>query len=58
MSSTTKAYLAQSGWIQVGRLYESPFTDFNPRGVDGVFNPEQVTRLVDVLEQIRASASV
>jgi len=50
-------YLTQSGWMQVGQLYESPFTDYSPRGVDGVFDPEQVSQLVAVLEQIRSGAS-
>lgn len=48
---------AQSGWMPVGQLYESPFTEFSPRGVDGVFNPEQVGQMMGVLEHIRMSAS-
>jgi type I restriction enzyme, R subunit len=50
-------FLTQSGWMRIGQLYESPFTEINPRGVDGVFNPDQVNQLVAVLEQIRAGAS-
>ena len=49
-------YLTQSGWMRAAQLYESPFTDFSPRGVEGVFSPEQVTQLVGVLDQIRARA--
>jgi type I restriction enzyme R subunit len=51
-------YLTQAGWIQVGQPYESPFTGFSPRGVEGVFSQEQVTQLVGVLEQIRTRAIV
>ena len=28
------------------QLYDSPFTDFSPRGVEGVFDPKQVTQLL------------
>ena len=50
--------LTQSGWMEIRQLYETPFTDFSPRGVDGIFNPEQVIQLIGVLEHIRMSASV
>jgi type I restriction enzyme R subunit len=29
-------YLTQSGWMRAAQLYESPFTDYSPRGVEGV----------------------
>lgn len=29
-------YLTQSGWMSAAQLYESPFTDSSPRGVEGV----------------------
>jgi type I restriction enzyme, R subunit len=51
-------YLTQSGWMQVGQLYDSPFTDFSPCGVDGMFNPEQVSQLGGILERIRSGATV
>jgi type I restriction enzyme, R subunit len=51
-------YLTQSGWMQIGQLYESPFTDYSPRGVDGMFNAEQVAQLVGVLDEIRTRATV
>ena len=51
-------YLTQSGWMSPGRLYETPFIDFSPRGVEGVFNSEQVAQVLAILEQIRAGAFV
>jgi type I restriction enzyme R subunit len=48
--------LTQAGFMRADQLYESPFTDFSPRGVDGVFDPTQVSQLVAVLEQIRRAA--
>ena len=49
-------YLTQSGWMHAAQLYDSPFTDFSPKGVEGVFSPEQVTQLLGVLEEIRTNA--
>ncbi len=50
-------YLTQAGWMSPGQLYESPFTDFSPRGVEGVFNPGQVSQILSILDTIRQSAS-
>lgn len=50
-------YLTQSGWMHAAQLYESPFTDFSPKGVEGIFDPEQVTQLVGVLDEIRRRAT-
>ena len=50
-------YLTQTGWMTAGQLYESPFTDFSPRGVEGVFDSAQVNQLVSVLESIRETAT-
>jgi len=37
-------------------LYDSPYTDFSPRGVDGVFESREVDELVSVLEGVRNRA--
>jgi type I restriction enzyme R subunit len=49
-------HLTQQGYMPVERLYESPFTDANPQGVDGVFPPEQADELIEVLNGIRERA--
>jgi type I restriction enzyme, R subunit len=46
-------YLTQSGWMSAAQLYESPFTDFSPKGVEGVFGSEQVLQLVGIIKDIR-----
>jgi type I restriction enzyme R subunit len=51
-------YLTQSGWMKVGQLYESPFTDYSPKGIDGMFSAEHVAQLVGVLNEIRTRAEV
>jgi type I restriction enzyme R subunit len=50
-------YLTQAGWMSPAQLYESPFTDHSPRGVDGVFSEDQVTQLIGILDRIRATAA-
>jgi hypothetical protein len=34
-------HLTEHGCMEAARLYESPYTDFNPQGVDGVFSSQQ-----------------
>jgi type I restriction enzyme R subunit len=50
-------YLTQSGWMRAAQLYESPFTDYSPRGVEGVFDSVQVSQLLSVLDNIRRAAA-
>jgi hypothetical protein len=50
--------MTQSGWMEASQLYESPFTDFSPKGVEGVFNPDQVKQLIGVLSEVRQRAAV
>lgn len=50
-------YLTQSGWMNAARLYETPFTDFSPKGVEGLFNPDQVSQIIAVLDGIRQRAA-
>lgn len=49
-------HLTQQGFMPVERLYESPFTDASPQGVDGVFPPDQADELIAVLNGVRERA--
>ena len=49
-------HLTAHGAMEPGLLYESPFTDLNPQGPEGVFNAEQVDELVMLLSQVKARA--
>jgi type I restriction enzyme, R subunit len=50
-------HLTEHGIIEAERLYESPFTDLNPRGVEGLFDAAQVNELLSVISNIRAAAA-
>jgi type I restriction enzyme R subunit len=50
-------FLTQSGWMHVGQLYDSPFTDYSPRGIDGMFSADQVAQLLGVLNDIQMRAT-
>ena len=52
------AYLTQARRMSPAQMYESPFTDFSPRGVEGVFDSTQVTQLVSIIDGIRRAAVV
>lgn len=50
-------YLTQNGVMDAGMLYEPPFTDFSPTGLDGVFNDDDAERIVSILNVIRLNAA-
>jgi type I restriction enzyme, R subunit len=50
-------HVTQSGSVSVAMLYESPYTDINPKGVDGVFASAEVEQLASVLDDIRRRAA-
>jgi type I restriction enzyme R subunit len=51
-------YLTQCGWMSPGQLYDSPFTEFSPKGVEGVFGSAQVVQLIGIINEIRDRATV
>lgn len=50
-------YLTQNGVMDPAMLYEPPFTDYNPAGLDGVFNDADADGIVSVLELIQHNAA-
>ncbi|QDV40662.1 type I restriction enzyme EcoKI subunit R [Stieleria neptunia] len=48
--------LVDHGIVDVSLLYESPFTDIAPQGPDAIFTAEQVDRIMQLLDDIRATA--
>ncbi|WP_005035789.1 DEAD/DEAH box helicase family protein [Holophaga foetida] len=49
-------HLTEHGAMEPSLLYESPYTDINHMGVEGVFNPPQVEVLLGVLAEVRRRA--
>lgn len=47
-------YLTERGVMAPQNLYESPFTDFNALGVEGIFGHADVTALIGVLDDLRS----
>jgi type I restriction enzyme, R subunit len=49
-------HLTEHGVMDAESLYESPFTDITPRGPDQIFAAAQVEELLNVFENVRATA--
>ena len=49
-------HLTEHGSMEARLLYDSPYTDFSPRGVDGVFESKEVDELVSILDEVRKRA--
>ncbi len=50
-------HLTAQGFMDPPLLYESPFTDIDPKGSEGLFELPQVEELISILERIRARAT-
>jgi type I restriction enzyme, R subunit len=50
-------HLSSRGWIELTKLYASPFTDIHPHGVDGLFDEQSTLALIAALQNIRRNAS-
>jgi type I restriction enzyme R subunit len=49
-------HLTEEGYMNPELLYESPYTDIHPHGVEGVFSSGEVDELVALLRSIRETA--
>jgi type I restriction enzyme R subunit len=49
--------LTANGIVEPGRLYESPYTDLNLKGPQGMFSEEQLDNIVSILKAVRANAA-
>jgi type I restriction enzyme R subunit len=49
-------HLTEHGALDARLLYDSPFTDLNPKGVDGLFQSRQVDEIISILDKVRQRA--
>ena len=50
-------HLTENGAMDPARLYESPYTDLNPLGVDGLLPQNAVDEVVSILGEVRRRAA-
>ncbi len=50
-------HLTDKSRMDPALLYESPFTDIDPMGVNGVFSLEDAKALIGVLDDVRRNAA-
>ncbi|GGM61819.1 restriction endonuclease subunit R [Micromonospora sonchi] len=50
-------HLTQNGTMEIGRLYESPFTEIAPHGPESLFAADDVDRIDEILKSVRATAA-
>ena len=50
--------LSQNGIVNIGRFYESPFTDISPQGPEELFSSAQIDELAQVVAHVRHNADV
>ena len=49
-------HLTERGVVSVDALYESPYTDINQHGPDGLFPEPQIEEIVTILHEVRERA--
>lgn len=49
-------YLTQNGTLNPRQLYESPFTDLNIEGLDGIFNDDEADNIINTINLINKNA--
>ena len=49
-------YLTLNGIMELGVLFETPFTDIHDKGVLGVFNPDDTEGIVEIISGINDNA--
>jgi type I restriction enzyme R subunit len=50
-------HLTEKGQVEPRRLYESPFTDFDPMGVAGMFSATDTAEVLSILDEVRGRAA-
>ena len=48
---TLKKFVTQNGKIDPVKLFDPPFTQFHPLGIEGVFKEDQAGKLIDIVQR-------
>jgi len=57
--NTIISYLSKNGTINKAMLFESPFTDLNDQGIDGVFDDDaEIVKVIKIIDEINENAIV
>ena len=57
--NTIISYLSKNGTINKAMLFESPFTDLNDQGIDGVFDDDaDLVKVIKIIDEINENAIV
>ncbi len=51
---TLRTFILQTGRVEKKDLIEAPFTQIHPRGIRGVFNPGEITEILEFSEELLA----
>jgi type I restriction enzyme R subunit len=51
-------YISINGIIEADKLFESPFTDINSKGVLGLFDNEKSHKIISIIEKINSNTEV
>ena len=54
--NTIISFLSKNGIIDKSMFYESPFTDQNDQGIDGIFDLDRKNKILNIVEQINCNA--
>ena len=50
-------HLTENGVMPAGRLYESPYTDLSPSGIEGLFNEDATIEFLLILDEVERRAA-
>ena len=57
--NTIISYLSKNGTIDKAMLFQSPFTDLNDQGIDGVFDDDaDLVKVIKIIDEINENAIV
>ena len=51
---TLKTFILQTGKVERHQLIEAPFTSIHPRGIRGVFRPEEINEVLELTSRLAA----